>query len=168
MSITPFLGEDFLLHSKAAKLLYHDYAAKMPIIDYHCHLPPNEIAEDRVFENLSQIALHGDHYKWRAMRTFGIPEEFITGPRTDFEKFEKWAETVPQTMRNPLFHWTHMELQNPFGIKTLLKPESAKEIYENASSQLQSSGFSVKGLLGKFNVRLVCTTDDPKIGRAHV
>jgi len=161
MSVTPFLSDDFLLHSKSAKLLYHDYAAKMPIVDYHCHLPPNEIADDRVFENYAQIALHGDHYKWRAMRTFGIPESFITGDKSDKEKFFKWAETVPHTMRNPLYHWTHMELKNPFGITEVLNSTSSERIYDLASSQLQTAGFSVQGIMQKFQVRLVCTTDDP-------
>ena len=161
MSVTPFMNEDFLLHSRSAKLLYHDHAAKMPIVDYHCHLPPKEVAEDRIFENYAQIGLHGDHYKWRAMRTFGIPEKYITGEAPDREKFLKWAETVPQTMRNPLYHWTHMELKTPFGIEELLNPKSAERIYDKASAMLVSPGYSVKGIMEKFQVRLVCTTDDP-------
>jgi len=167
MSVTPFMNEDFLLHSKSAKLLFHDYAAKMPIVDYHCHLPPNELAQDRIFENYAQIGLHGDHYKWRAMRTYGIEEKYITGEATDKEKFLKWAETVPHTMRNPLYHWTHMELKNPFGIEKLLNPGSAESIYEKASSLLTSPGFSVRGILEKFQVRLVCTTDDPVDSLEH-
>ena len=167
MSATPFMNEDFLLHSKSAKLLFHDYAAKMPIVDYHCHLPPNEVAQDRVFENYAQIGLQGDHYKWRAMRTFGISEKYITGDAPDREKFLKWAETVPQTMRNPLYHWTHLELKNPFGIDDLLSQKTGDRIYDKASALLVSPGFSVRGILEKFQVRLVCTTDDPVDSLEH-
>jgi len=167
MSVTPFMNEDFLLHSKSAKLLFHDYASKMPIVDYHCHLPPNEVAGDRVFENYAQIGLQGDHYKWRAMRTFGIDEKYITGDASDREKFLKWAETVPQTMRNPLYHWTHMELKNPFGIDQILNPASANNIYDTASNLLTSPGFSVQRIMEKFQVRLVCTTDDPVDSLEH-
>ena len=123
-----FLDKDFLLENKQAVQLYHEHAAEMPIIDYHCHLPPEEIAEDKKFENLTSIWLQGDHYKWRAMRANGISEKYITGTGNDKEKFRKWAETVPYTMRNPLYHWTHMELRRPFGIDTLLNPESADKI----------------------------------------
>lgn len=161
MASMPFLSEDFLLYSKAARHLYHDFAARMPILDYHCHLPPGDISSNRVLENYAQIGLHGDHYKWRAMRTFGIPEHFITGAATDKEKFLKWAETVPYTMRNPLYHWTHMELKKPFGIDDLLSPKTAETIYEKASALLAQPEFSVVGILKRFNVRLVCTTDDP-------
>ena len=161
------MNEDFLLHSKSAKLLFHDYASKMPIVDYHCHLPPNEVAGDRVFENYAQIGLQGDHYKWRAMRTFGIDEKYITGDASDREKFLKWAETVPQTMRNPLYHWTHMELKNPFGIDQILNPASANNIYDTASNLLTSPGFSVQRIMEKFQVRLVCTTDDPVDSLEH-
>ena len=167
MSATPFMNEDFLLQSKSAKLLFHDYAAKMPIVDYHCHLPPNEVAQDCVFENYAQIGLLGDHYKWRAMRTFGIDEKYITGDASDREKFLKWAEAVPQTMRNPLYHWTHMELKNPFGIDDLLSPKTGEKIYDKASSLLTSPGFSVRGIMEKFQVRLVCTTDDPVDSLEH-
>jgi glucuronate isomerase len=161
MPFTPFMNEDFLLHSKSARLLYHDYAAKMPILDYQCHLPPAEIATDRVFENYAQIGLCHDPIKWRAMRNFGVDEKYITGDATDKEKFFKWAETVPHTMRNPLYHWTHMELKNPFGIDMLLNPQNGEKIYEMTSDLLQSPGFSVLGILKKFQVKLVCTTDDP-------
>lgn len=157
----PFLSEDFLLHTKAARHLFHDFAARMPIIDYHCHLPPAEISNDRIFENYTQIGLHGDHYKWRAMRTMGVSEHYITGAASDKEKFLKWAETVPYTMRNPLYHWTHMELKKPFGIAELLNPKSAEAIYDQASALLAQPDFSVLGILNGFNVRLVCTTDDP-------
>ncbi|UII27164.1 glucuronate isomerase [Fulvivirga maritima] len=156
-----FLSENFLLETKTAQQLYHDHAAKMPIIDYHCHLPPNEIASDKNFENLTQIWLNGDHYKWRAMRTNGIDEKFCTGNASDYEKFEKWAATVPYTMRNPLYHWTHMELKKPFGIQKILKPQTAREIYDACTEMLQTPEFSVRGILKKMNVKVVCTTDDP-------
>jgi glucuronate isomerase len=133
----------------------------MPIIDYHCHLPPREIAEDRKFENLTKIWLDGDHYKWRAMRTNGVPEEFITGKAPDEEKFEKWAETVPFTMRNPLYHWTHMELKKPFGVDSLLNPATAKDIYKRCTGLLQQQEFSTRNLLRYFKVKILCTTDDP-------
>lgn len=157
----PFLDEHFLLDTPTAQRLYHSYAANMPIIDYHCHLPPKDIAEDRVFENLTQIWLEGDHYKWRAMRTNGIAERYCTGNASDYEKFEKWAETVPYTMRNPLYHWTHLELQKPFGITKLLNPDTAREIYDACTAKLQEPGFSARGILKQMNVRTVCTTDDP-------
>lgn len=156
-----FLSDDFLLENDPARSLYFDHASKMPIIDYHCHLPPGEISEDKRFENLTKIWLYGDHYKWRAMRANGIPEKFITGEASDYQKFEKWAETVPYTMRNPLYHWTHMELRNPFGINSLLNPDSAKEIYEHCSGLLKSEAFSTRNLLRRFRVDIVCTTDDP-------
>lgn len=156
-----FLDENFLLQTPTAEKLYHDYAKDMPIIDYHNHLPPNEIAEDKNFSNLTQVWLYGDHYKWRAMRTFGIDEKYVTGPASDWEKFEKWAETVPYTLRNPLYHWTHMELQRYFGINKLLDPKSAKEIYETATAMLIRPEHSVKNLLLRMNVKFLCTTDDP-------
>jgi len=162
-----FLSEDFLLESEMSKSLYFDHASKMPIIDYHCHLPPDEIAEDKNFANLTKIWLHGDHYKWRAMRANGIKEEYITGNTEDFEKFEKWAETVPYTMRNPLYHWTHMELRNPFGISKLLNPESAREIYDNCTELLNTKSYSTRNLLKKFKVEVVCTTDDPSDTLEH-
>ncbi|WP_210465732.1 glucuronate isomerase [Rufibacter roseolus] len=156
-----FLDDNFLLQTKTAQTLYHEHAKHMPIIDYHCHLNPADIANDRKFRNLTQIWLEGDHYKWRAMRTNGVPERFCTGHADDFEKFEQWAKTVPLTMRNPLYHWTHMELKRPFGIQKILKPESAREIYDTATEMLQSDEFSVRGILKKMNLVTICTTDDP-------
>ncbi len=156
-----FLDENFLLQTKTAQDLYHAHAKNMPIIDYHCHLSPEDIANDRKFENLTQIWLEGDHYKWRAMRTNGVPEKYCTGDASAYEKFEKWAETVPYTMRNPLYHWTHMELKRPFGIDKVLKPETAREIYDTCTEMLQSEGFSVRGILRQMNVSVICTTDDP-------
>ena len=156
-----FMDEDFLLQSDTAKELYHDHAAKMPIFDYHCHISPKEIAEDKRFENMTQIWLNGDHYKWRAMRTNGVNERFCTGDATDWEKFEKWAETVPYTLRNPLYHWTHLELRKPFGIKTVLNGKSAHAIWGNCNEQLNSEGFSCRGIIQKANVHTICTTDDP-------
>jgi glucuronate isomerase len=156
-----FLDENFLLQSETAKRLYHDFAKQMPVIDYHCHLPVQQIADDINFENLTQIWLYGDHYKWRAMRTNGVAESFVTGNRSDFEKFEKWAETVPYTLRNPLYHWTHIELQRYFNIHELLNPESAKKIYDTCTQKLQTPEYSIKNLLRKMNVEVVCTTDDP-------
>jgi glucuronate isomerase len=156
-----FLSADFLLNTETAQKLYHDFSAGLPIIDYHCHLPPQQIAENHQFENLTQIWLQGDHYKWRAMRINGVDESYITGKKTDEEKFSKWAETVPYTLRNPLFHWTHLELQRYFGIDQLLNAESAKEIYDHCNHQLQTPGFRVEGLLKKMKVEVICTTDDP-------
>jgi glucuronate isomerase len=156
-----FLDENFLLHSETAKRLYHDFAAPMPIIDYHNHLPPVQMASDMQFENLSQVWLYGDHYKWRAMRTNGVHEQYCTGDASDYEKFEQWAATVPYTLRNPLYHWTHLELQRYFGVNELLSPVSAKRIYEHCSGLLQTPEYSVRGLLRKMNVKVVCTTDDP-------
>jgi glucuronate isomerase len=157
-----FLTEDFLLQTQTARNLYHEYAEKMPIYDYHCHLPAYQIAEDHRFENLTQAWLYGDHYKWRAMRANGISEKYITGRANDYEKFEKWAQTVPYCIRNPLYHWTHLELKKPFGIKDrLLGPETAKEIYECCSEMLSSPEFSVRNIMRKANVKLVCTTEGP-------
>ena len=162
-----FLDEDFLLQTETAKKLYHDFAKQMPVIDYHCHLPVQQIADDINFENLTQIWLYGDHYKWRAMRTNGVDESFITGDKSDFEKFEKWADTVPYTLRNPLYHWTHLELQRYFNVHELLKPDSAKQIYDECTQKLQSKEYSVKNLLRKMNVAVVCTTDDPTDNLKH-
>ncbi|MCD4710768.1 MAG: glucuronate isomerase [Bacteroidales bacterium] len=156
-----FLDKDFLLESETARRLYHDVAAGMPIIDYHCHLDPRLIAEDTRFENLTRVWLAGDHYKWRAMRANGVEEKFCTGNVTDKEKFLKWAATVPDTLRNPLYHWTHLELQRYFGIDELLNPESATDIYQQAGEMLQSEAFSVRNLIRKMNVEVICTTDDP-------
>ena len=160
--MTPFIGDDFLLNSEPARRLFHEYAEPMPIIDYHCHLPVREIAEDRRFENLAQIWLEGDHYKWRAMRAAGISEDEITGSASDWEKYLAWARTAPQTLRNPLFHWTALELRRPFGITgKLLGPETAKEIWDACAEMLASPGFSARGIMLQMNVRAVCTTDDP-------
>jgi len=156
-----FLDENFLLNSKTAERLYHDFAKDMPIIDYHNHLPPNEVAEDKNFENISKAWLYGDHYKWRALRTNGVDEKYITGNASDLEKFQKWGETVPYTMRNPLYHWTHLELQRYFGITEILNADTANKIYEETSAKLQTKDYSVRRLLEKMNVKVICTTDDP-------
>ncbi len=157
-----FIHDDFLLQTDAARQLYHEHAAKQPIIDYHCHLDPEYIARDHSFDNLGQIWLEGDHYKWRAMRTNGIAEEYCTGKETtDWEKFEKWAATVPYTMRNPLYHWTHLELKRAFGVDKLLNPSTAKEIYDECTTKLRTPEYSARGLMKKFRVEVVCTTDDP-------
>ena len=157
-----FLSEDFLLQSDTARKLYHDYAAKMPIYDYHCHVSASEIAADKQFENLTQVWLYGDHYKWRAMRAAGVAEKYITGDADDYEKFEKWAQTVPQTLRNPLYDWVHLELKGYFGTcNTLLNPETAREIYDKCSQMLTTPDHSVRNLIRKMNVKLVCTTEDP-------
>jgi glucuronate isomerase len=156
-----FLSPDFLLNTETGMQLYHENAADLPIIDYHCHLPPQQIAENHDFENLTEIWLRGDHYKWRAMRINGINESFITGKKTDWEKFLKWAETVPYTLRNPLYHWTHLELQRYFGIDKILNEGSAKGIYETCNNKLQTPEFRVHGLLKKMKVEIICTTDDP-------
>lgn len=157
-----FINDNFLLQNDAASELYHDHAAHQPIIDYHCHLNPAFIAADRKFDNLGQIWLEGDHYKWRAMRANGVGEKYCTGKETsDWEKFEKWAETVPYTLRNPLYAWTHLELKRVFGISEILKPSSAHEIYEKCTSLLQKPEYSARGLMKMFNVETVCTTDDP-------
>ncbi len=163
----PFLDNDFLLETETARRLYHQHAARMPIIDYHCHLPPDQIASDHPFETLTHIWLDGDHYKWRAMRTNGVPERYCTGEASPWEKFEKWAETVPYTMMNPLYHWTHMELKRPFGIETILKPETARAIYDACNEMLHTPAFSTRGLLRQMNVEVVCTTDDPADSLAH-
>jgi len=157
----PFLNDDFLLQTATASTLYHEYAKQMPIIDYHNHLLPDQIAENKQFENITQIWLYGDHYKWRAMRANGVPERYITGDASDWEKFEKWAETVPYTLRNPLYHWTHLELQRYFGITELLNKDSARRIYDECNAKLQTPEYSVQGLLRRMNVEVLCTTDDP-------
>jgi glucuronate isomerase len=156
-----FITEDFLLQNKFARTLYHGYASKMPIIDYHCHLSPHDIAVNRSFENMSVVWLAGDHYKWRAMRTLGVNEKYVTGNGTDQEKFDQWAYTVPYTMRNPLYHWTHLELKRYFGVEELLKPESSSAIYSKGNEMLKGKEFYTRGLLERMNVETVCTTDDP-------
>ena len=156
-----FINEHFLLTNSTAQTLYHEYARSMPVIDYHCHLPPAQIAADTNFENLTQIWLYGDHYKWRAMRANGVDESYITGNKSDKEKFIKWAQTVPYTLRNPLYHWTHLELQRYFNVNTILNADTAEEIYETCSALLRTPEYSVRNLLRKMNVKVVCTTDDP-------
>ena len=162
-----FITEDFLLQGEFAKKMYHDYAKDLPIIDYHNHLSPAEISTNRVFENISQVWLAGDHYKWRAMRALGIHEDYITGKASDREKFLKWAETVPYTVRNPLYHWTHLELQRYFGIDELLSPANADSVYERTSEQLQSASHHTVGLLQGQKVDYLCTTDDPTGNLEH-
>ena len=166
-TLNSFLSEDFLLQNEYAKILYHDYAKHLPIIDYHNHLPPAEITQNRKFENISKIWLAGDHYKWRAMRTLGVNERFITGSASDPEKFEKWAYTLPYTMRNPLYHWSHMELRRYFGVEELLSPKNAGEIYLKTSEMLQEEGFRARALLESMHVEVVCSTDDPVDNLEH-
>lgn len=163
-----FMSEDFLLQTETAKRLYHDFAENMPIFDYHCHLPVAEIAANKTFANLADIWLGGDHYKWRAMRANGVPERLITGDASDFEKFQAWAATVPKTLRNPLYHWTHLELKRCFGISEKpLNPETAEAIYTKCSAMLRTSDFSTRRILERMNVRVVCTTDDPTDDLEH-
>lgn len=159
--MTALFDEDFLLETETAKDLYHSFAAKQPIIDYHCHLPPDKIASNHRFSTLTEIWLEGDHYKWRAMRSNGVAERYCTGDASDYEKFEAWAATVPRTLRNPLYHWTHLELKKPFGIRELLNPGSARRIYDACNALLAKSEFSTQGLLRQFDVLVVCSTDDP-------
>ena len=156
-----FINDDFMLTNDYARELYHTSAENQPIIDYHCHLVPEMIADNYQFADLTEVWLGGDHYKWRAMRGNGVPEEFITGKADGYAKFEKWAETVPYTMRNPLYHWTHLELSRVFGVDKILKPETAREIYDECSANLLTPEFRGQELMKKFNVEVVCTTDDP-------
>ena len=156
-----FLDDNFLLQTKTAQTLYHEFAKQMPLIDYHNHLMPDQIAADKNFDNITQVWLYGDHYKWRAMRANGVDEYYITGAASDWEKFEKWAETVPYTLRNPLYHWTHLELQRYFGIYEVLSSANAKKVYDECNAKLQTKAYSVQGLLRKMNVKTLCTTDDP-------
>lgn len=168
MKKNAFITDNFLLENKEAQRLYHDYTEDMPIIDYHCHLPPAQIAEDHQWENLAQIWLHGDHYKWRAMRSNGVAERYCTGKASDWEKFEQWAATMPYLLRNPLYHWTHLELARYFGITDrLLSPETAKSIWTECNRQLAKPGFSSRGLMKRSNVVVVCTTDDPVDSLEH-
>ena len=164
---TSFLSDDFLLKNKFSQRLYHEYAKDLPIIDYHNHLPPAEIATNRKFENISSIWLAGDHYKWRAMRTLGIDEKYITGKASDSEKFEKWAHTLPYTLRNPLFHWSALELKRYFGITDLLSPTNSSQIYSTTSEILQEESFRTRGLLERMKVEVVGTTDDPTDDLSH-
>ena len=162
-----FINENFILNNKAAEKLYHKYAANQPIIDFHCHLSPAMISDDRQFNNLTQAWLEGDHYKWRAMRTNGINEMYCTGNASDSEKFKKWADTVPATVGNPLYHWTHLELARYFDIFELLSPPTASAIYEKASAMLQTKEFSTRSMIKKMNVEIICTTDDPTDSLEH-
>jgi glucuronate isomerase len=156
----PFPGPDFLLDTEVARDLY-ERAKDLPIVDYHCHLPVDQIALDHRFRSVTEIWLEGDHYKWRAMRADGVAERFCTGDASDWEKFEAWAATVPHTLRNPLYHWTHMELARPFGVTELLSPRTARAIFDRCNERLQEPGFTTQGLLQQFRVAAVCTTDDP-------
>lgn len=161
MSMKPFIHDDFLLQNAMARELYHNYAAQLPIVDYHCHLPPAEIAADQRWENLTQLWLGGDHYKWRALRSNGIDEQFITGTAPEREKFQKFAETMPYLLRNPLYDWSHLELARYFGITKLLTGTSAEEVWQATQACLAEPAFSARGLMQTSRVRLVCTTDDP-------
>ena len=161
------MDENFLLNSVTAQKLYHDFAKEMPIIDYHCHLLPSQIDADSKFENITQAWLYGDHYKWRAMRTNGVDESYCTGNQPDQQKFNQWAATVPYTMRNPLYHWTHIELQRYFGINALLNTNSAEQIYKQTNEMLGQDSFSIRNLIRKMNVQVICTTDDPIDSLAH-
>jgi len=162
-----FLTEDFLLFSKTGRRLYLDVARDLPIFDYHCHLPPIEIAEDRRFANLTRIWLAGDHYKWRAMRANGVSEDEITGAASDRDKFQAWARTVPATIGNPLYHWTHLELKRPFGIEEILDEKSAESVWSRAAELLSTPEFSTRGIINQMNVRFICTTDDPTDDLSH-
>ena len=156
-----FIHEEFLLSNKTARRLYHTFAEDQPILDYHCHLPPQDVAANRQFKNLFEIWLEGDHYKWRAMRANGVPEQYCTGDAPVHEKFLAWSRTVPQTLRNPLYHWTHLELKRYFGIDELLDSQSAPHVWEQANAMLGTPELSAHGILAKFHVKAVCTTDDP-------
>jgi glucuronate isomerase len=156
-----FLDDNFLLFTATSQRLYHEFAKDMPIIDYHCHLPPDQIAADLNFGSLTEAWLYGDHYKWRAMRTNGVDESYCTGNRSDWEKFEQWAATVPYTLRNPLYHWSHLELRRYFGVQELLGPDTSRKVYDECSAKLQTSEYSIRNLLRRMNVKVVCTTDDP-------
>lgn len=156
-----FMDKDFLLSTDMAKQLYHDYAAKMPILDYHCHINPQEIAEDRKFDNITQVWLGGDHYKWRQMRSNGVEEKYITGDATDREKFQKWAETLEKLIGNPLYHWSHLELQKYFGYTGHLNGDTAEEVWNLCNEKLHQDSMTVRNIIRQSNVTLICTTDDP-------
>ena len=155
-----FMDQDFLLSTDSAKNLFHGFAEKMPVLDYHCHINPQEIAEDRKFDNITQVWLGGDHYKWRQMRSNGVEEKYITGDAPDREKFQKWAETLEKLIGNPLYHWSHLELQRYFGYTGHLCGDTAEEVWNLCNGQLQNK-WSVRSLIKASNVTLVCTTDDP-------
>ena len=162
-----FINDDFLLHSKSAKALYNEYAKSEPICDYHCHLPPEDVANNRRFENLFEIWLEGDHYKWRAMRSNGISEPYCTGEADPYEKYLAWCRTVPNTLRNPLYHWSHLELKRYFGIDLLISEDTAKEIWDEANLKLKSDNLSAHGILKDFDVKVIGTTDDPTDSLEH-
>ena len=157
----PFMDKDFLLETDTAKTLFHEYSSALPIIDYHCHLVPQEIAEDITYENLTQMWLYGDHYKWRFMRSMGVDEKFCTGNASDYEKFKKYAEVIGYAIGNPLYHWTHLELQRFFGIETPLSLKTADEIWDKTCEMLKSGDYTAKKLISRSNVETICTTDDP-------
>ncbi len=157
----PFITEDFMLQTEAAKILYHEYAKDMPIYDYHCHLSPKEIAENKTFKNITEIWLYGDHYKWRAMRSLGISEEFISGNGSDYDKFKEWSKAVPYTIGNPLYHWTHLELKRYFQTDLLLNEQTSDEVWNHCNELLQSEDFTVQKIIEKSMVNVICTTDDP-------
>jgi glucuronate isomerase len=166
--VKPFIHEDFLLETETARRLYHEVAAPLPIIDYHCHLPPDQIAQNHRFRSITEIWLDGDHYKWRAMRANGVSERLCTGEASDWEKFAAWASTVPATLRNPLYHWTHLELAFPFGLRDrLLDPTTARAIFDAANERLKEPSFTTLGLLQQYRVEVVCTTDDPVDSLEH-
>lgn len=167
MDTRPFINDDFMLNNEYARELYHESAAGMPVIDYHCHLVPKMIADNHRFEDLTDVWLGGDHYKWRAMRGNGVSEDYITGSRSSYEKFEKWAETVPYTMRNPLYHWTHLELARVFGVYETLNPSNTRRIYDECTEKLRTEEYRGQELIKKFNVKVVCTTDDPADSLEH-
>ena len=156
-----FMDKDFLLSSDMAKELYHDFAEHMPILDYHCHINPQEIYEDRRFDNITQVWLGGDHYKWRQMRSNGIDEKYVTGDSTDWEKFKAWAETMPKLIGNPLYHWSHLELRKYFGYQGFLNSDTAEEVWNLCNAKLQEDSMTVRSLIKQSNVTLICTTDDP-------
>lgn len=160
-SADTFIDDNFLLYSQTAQMLFHEHSAKKPIIDYHCHLNPKLVADDYRFSSITDLWLSGDHYKWRAMRANGIDEYYITGGASDWDKFLKWAETVPYTLRNPLYHWTHLELKTAFGITDLLSPASARAIYDCCNEKLKEEEFTARGLMRRYQVETICTTDDP-------
>ena len=156
-----FMDKDFLLSTDMAKTLYHDYASQVPVLDYHCHINPQEIAENRKFENITQVWLGGDHYKWRQMRSNGVEEKYITGDASDREKFQKWAETMPKLIGNPLYHWSHLELKTYFGYEGYLNGDTAEEVWNLCNEKLQQDSMTVRNIIKQSNVTLICTTDDP-------
>lgn len=165
--VKKFMDEDFLLQNETAKYLYHEHAKNMPIFDFHCHLIPSEIAEDKKYNNITEIWLYGDHYKWRAMRSFGIDEEYITGSKSDFEKFKAFAKAMPYLIGNPIYHWSHLELKTYFGVEEVLSEENAEEIWNRCNEVIQSDDFSARSIIKKSNVKYIATTDDPADNLEH-